>query len=124
MRDLTPPSRVVPRCVAKGLAFKITDLLLVDSWAAFHGAAMSIHLDHGAEDKEYEEVIAFRTEIGSLCRLPDNVNPGHAALRHRPQRVIRPLDAQRGWAEAAASHRRRWPAWGSPKPELGRSYRP
>ena len=70
MHDLTPPGlTIAPRSVPKGLAFEIADLVLVSGWAAFHDFPMSVCLDHGAEDEEYEEVIAFRTEIRPLCRL-------------------------------------------------------
>jgi hypothetical protein len=70
MRDLT--SRGVPAALSrppKGIAFKIADLLLIGSWATFHGLGMSIRLDHGAEGEEYEELIAFRAEINPLSGL-------------------------------------------------------
>jgi hypothetical protein len=70
MRDMT--KRGVPTASSrppKGLAFDIADLLLIGSWAALHGLGMSVRLDHGAEDEEYEEVIAFRAEINPLARL-------------------------------------------------------
>ena len=70
MRDLTPPGlTLAPRAVPKGLAFEIADLILISGWAAFHDVPMPVCLDHGADDEEYEEVIAFRTEQSPLCRL-------------------------------------------------------
>jgi hypothetical protein len=70
MRDLTLSAlTVAPRSVPKGLAFEIADLILTSGWAAFHDVPMAVCLDHGAEDEEYEEVIAFRTEKSPLCRL-------------------------------------------------------
>jgi hypothetical protein len=70
MRDMT--KRGVPAAASrppKGLAFDIPDLLLIGSWANLHGLGMSIHLDHGAEGEEYEEVIALRAETNPLSRL-------------------------------------------------------
>lgn len=70
MRDLT--KRGVPAAPSrppKGIAFEIADLLLIGSWAVLHGLGMSVRLDHGAEDEEYEEVIAFQAEVNPLSRL-------------------------------------------------------
>jgi hypothetical protein len=53
----------------KGIAFEIPDLLLIGSWASLHGLGMSIRLDHGVEDEEYEEVIAFHIGNGPLSQL-------------------------------------------------------
>lgn len=70
MRDLTkrggPAASSRP---PKGLAFEIADLLLIGSWAALHGLGMSVRLDHGSEDEEYEEVIAFHSGTSPLSRL-------------------------------------------------------
>jgi hypothetical protein len=70
MRDLTPLGlTLAPGPVPKGLAFEIADLMLISGWAAFHDVPMSVCLDHGAEDEEYEEVIALRTEMSPPCRM-------------------------------------------------------
>ena len=44
-------------------------LLLIGSWATLHGLGMSVRLDHGSEDEEYEEVIAFHAGTSPLSRL-------------------------------------------------------
>ena len=70
MRDLKPPGlTLAPRSVPKGLAFEIADLILINGWAAFRDVPMAIRLDHGAEDEEYEEVVAFQTKKSPLWRL-------------------------------------------------------
>jgi hypothetical protein len=69
MRDLTRSGRTIPRFEPKGLVFEIAGLILIRSWAAFHEVPTSIHLDHGAEDEEYEEVIALQTGSGPFCRM-------------------------------------------------------
>ncbi len=53
----------------KGLAFDIADLQAVQKWAAQNDVCIDIRLDHGVEDEEYEEVIAFRTSAGSCFLL-------------------------------------------------------
>jgi hypothetical protein len=62
---LPPPPANPP----KGLAFAIDDLLRMREWTDRHGMRMVIHLDHGVRDEEYEEVIAFHTNIRSSCVL-------------------------------------------------------
>jgi hypothetical protein len=52
----------------KGLSFEIADLRLVQRWTNLHGYHMSVHLDHGAEDEEYEELIAVHKERSRHCR--------------------------------------------------------
>jgi hypothetical protein len=42
-----------------GLAFEISDLMLLQGWAEFHNVHMVVELDHWVEGEEYEEVIAF-----------------------------------------------------------------
>jgi hypothetical protein len=69
MRDLTRPGLTIPHFGPKGLAFEIPDIILTRSCAAFHEVPMSIHLDHGAEDEEYEEVIALQTGSSPFCRM-------------------------------------------------------
>ncbi len=70
MRGLTdfvgrPPAAAPP----KGLAFEIDDLNRVTKWASFYDFRISVRLDHGVEDEEYEEVIEFQSGAGSLSRL-------------------------------------------------------
>jgi hypothetical protein len=45
----------------KGLAFEISDLMAIKAWADRNEVRMVVHLDHGVDDEEYEEVIAFQT---------------------------------------------------------------
>ncbi len=70
MRDLARRGRAAAtRRLPKGLAFDIADLLLARSWASFNDSRMSVRLDHGTEEEEYEEVIDFRIGGGSASRL-------------------------------------------------------
>jgi hypothetical protein len=71
MRDLTKRGMAsVPPRLPKGLAFEISDLVLIRRWADCHDFRMLVRLDHGAlVDEEYEEVIAFETERSPLYRL-------------------------------------------------------
>jgi hypothetical protein len=52
----------------KGLAFDIADLLAIQRWAESNNVRMDIWLDHGIDDEEYEEVIAFHTDA-TACFL-------------------------------------------------------
>jgi hypothetical protein len=55
-------ARLMPRSL-RGLSFSIADLVLLRSWAEAQDLRMTIHLDHGVEGEEYEEVVALsRTE--------------------------------------------------------------
>lgn len=65
MRDVPAISASQPT----GLAFEITDLLLVRSWADLNNLRMMVLLNHGAESEEYEEVIVFHTVVSRFCRL-------------------------------------------------------
>ena len=56
-------------CLPKGFAFEISDLLLAKGWASFHNLTLSVRLDHGSEDEEYEEVIEVGTPTGSRTRF-------------------------------------------------------
>jgi hypothetical protein len=51
-----------------GLAFEISDLMLLQSWGKFHGFRMVVELDHWVEGEEYEEVIAFYAKDSTLRR--------------------------------------------------------
>jgi hypothetical protein len=67
MRDL-----ITRRCTAPtpaGIAFEISDLLLIRCWAALHDLDALICRDHGAEDEEHEEVVEFRTAARSCCQF-------------------------------------------------------
>src|SRR4051794_4191685 len=66
MRDLTS---FLPAPPVKGLAFAIADLRLIQSWAEFHRCRISVRLDHGTPDEEYEEVIAFHARKSPLCHF-------------------------------------------------------
>ncbi|MEJ0017115.1 MAG: hypothetical protein WDN25_11230 [Acetobacteraceae bacterium] len=52
----------------KGLAFEISDLMLLQGWAEFHDVQMIVELDHCVEGEEYEEVIAFYASDSQLRR--------------------------------------------------------
>lgn len=66
MRDLI--KRGIKAAPPKGLAFEISDLILIRFWADLHSVQMLVRLDHGAEDEEYEEVIAIQTGMSSPCQ--------------------------------------------------------
>jgi hypothetical protein len=69
MRDLIKCGDPAVRAnVPKGLAFEISDLILIRSWAAFHDSRMLVRLDHGVEDEEYEEVVEFYMGTSSRSR--------------------------------------------------------
>ena len=70
MPDLTRRGiTAAPAGLPKGLSFEIADLLLVSHWADRHDYLMVVHLDHGVEGEEYEEMIAFHKGMSPLCRL-------------------------------------------------------
>jgi hypothetical protein len=54
--------------VPTGLAFEITDLMLLQGWAEFHGVQMVVELDHCVEGEEYEEVVAFYAKDNAMRR--------------------------------------------------------
>jgi hypothetical protein len=57
-------------CVnVKGLAFDIADLLAIEAWAGENEASMVVHLDHGVDGEEYEEVISLRTSAETCLLL-------------------------------------------------------
>ncbi len=47
-----------------GLSFSIAELTLVGAWAEAQGLQMRVRLDHGSENEEYEEVLAFHSTWG------------------------------------------------------------
>jgi hypothetical protein len=51
-----------------GLAFDISDLMLLQGWAEFHEVQMVVELDHWVEGEEYEEVVAFYGKDSPLRR--------------------------------------------------------
>jgi hypothetical protein len=51
-----------------GLAFEISDLLILQGWAEFHGVRMVVELDHWVEGEEYEEVVAFYAKDSAVRR--------------------------------------------------------
>jgi hypothetical protein len=52
------PRTLTPK-LPKGLAFDIPDHMKASQWAALHGFPLSIELDYGLGNEEYEEVMAF-----------------------------------------------------------------
>ena len=53
----------------RGLAFGIEDLLLLRDWAEAQSLWMHVHLDHGVEGEEYEEVLAFTKQDSTLSQF-------------------------------------------------------
>jgi hypothetical protein len=53
----------------RGISFSIADLILVEGWSKARGLWMVVRLDHASETEEYEEVLAFYSEIGRPCRF-------------------------------------------------------
>jgi hypothetical protein len=51
-----------------GLAFEISDLMLLQGWAEFHNVRMVVELDHWAEGEEFEEVVALYAKDSPLRR--------------------------------------------------------
>jgi hypothetical protein len=52
-----------------GLAFTISDLLLMQGWAHLHNFIMTIELDYRTNEADCEEVAAFRTGVDAPCLL-------------------------------------------------------
>ena len=62
----------------EGIAFTVSELLLVTAWAQFHNLRLTIELDWHVDQAEYEEVITlgFTNRIGAHCllwRAPDRI---------------------------------------------------
>jgi hypothetical protein len=51
-----------------GLAFEISDLLLLQDWASLHDVRLAVELDHWVEGEEYEEVVALYAKGSPLRR--------------------------------------------------------
>jgi hypothetical protein len=58
----------IESAVPAGLAFEVADLILLQSWAAFHELRMVIELDHCGADGQYEEMIAIYARGKHLLR--------------------------------------------------------
>jgi hypothetical protein len=52
-----------------GLAFEISDHMIIRGWADLHNYLAAVRLDHGLADEEYEEVIAFHPGVSRQCRM-------------------------------------------------------
>ena len=52
----------------KGLSFDIADLILIRNRSEAHGLRVVVHLDHGSDVEEYEEVLTFHAETSPQCR--------------------------------------------------------
>jgi hypothetical protein len=52
-----------------GLAFSISDLLLMKEWADRHNTLMTIELDQRVDEEDCEELIKFRANVDSSCFL-------------------------------------------------------
>jgi len=68
MRDLITRQYAGSKQSPTGLAFDISDLILIGCWAAIYDFEAQVLLDHGFEDEEYEEIVEFRTGPGSACQ--------------------------------------------------------
>lgn len=62
-----PVAGLMPRSL-RGLSFSIADLVLLKSWAEAQDLRMTIHLDHGVEGEEYEEVVSLSRAERSLSQ--------------------------------------------------------
>ena len=68
------PGTFIEPAVPAGLAFEVTDLILLRSWAAFHDLRVVIELDHCDPDGEYEEMAAIYADRGWLLwRAADEI---------------------------------------------------
>jgi hypothetical protein len=65
---VTLPEFVVSESRPHGLSFRIAELLLGQSWAEAHALRMTVRLDHGVDQEEYEEVLAFSKGGSTLCQ--------------------------------------------------------
>ena len=54
--------------IPAGLAFEIADLIVLQSWAAFHELRMVVELDHCGEGGEFEEMVAIYGRGNHLLR--------------------------------------------------------
>ena len=54
--------------VPAGRAFEIADLILLQSWAAFHELRMVVELDHCGAGGEFEEMVAIYAKDSNLLR--------------------------------------------------------
>ena len=80
-RDIT----AAPIDAPKGLAFEIADLILMKGWADFRDLRMVVRLDHGVDDEDYEEVVAFHATMDSpsLFIMWRNAKSVFVQLGHR-----------------------------------------
>jgi hypothetical protein len=51
-----------------GLAFELSDLVMVQGWSEYHDLRMVVELDYSAEGEEYEEVLALYPHDSSFRR--------------------------------------------------------
>ena len=51
-----------------GLAFELSDLVMVQGWSEYHDLRMVVELDYSAEGEEYEEVLALYPQDSSFRR--------------------------------------------------------
>jgi hypothetical protein len=58
-----------PRRRVSGTAFEISDLLLAQACAAYHGVRLQIRLDHTGGGTDYEEVLQFNTGRTTLSGI-------------------------------------------------------
>lgn len=62
------PVVYLPRKSLRGLSFKIAELTLLKAWSEAQDLRMCVQLDHGVENEEYEEVLAFSRLDGGPCQ--------------------------------------------------------
>jgi hypothetical protein len=85
---MSAPATSVPP--PKGLAFEVSDLLLLQSWAETHDMRMVVELDHFVEGEEYEEVLAFYEGAGARLRC-------WTMWRARDHFVVEPMNGGTAW---------------------------
>jgi hypothetical protein len=61
----TPP---LLAALPMGIAFELSDLVMVQGWSEYHDLRMVVELDYSAEGEEYEEVLALYPQDSSFRR--------------------------------------------------------
>ena len=60
--------RRLQNSIPTGLAFELSDLVILQGWAEYHDLRMVIELDYWADGEEYEEVVALYPHNSSFRR--------------------------------------------------------
>jgi hypothetical protein len=57
----------LPSKALTGVSFSLCELILIRRWSEANGLRMVIRLDHGSDEEDYEEVLAFHLGDSALC---------------------------------------------------------